>query len=142
MRFKLKCTPYIFVATTCFIAFTLSACDAKPKNALAQQQHFICKSLIDGFLKAQHLGQYELQNVHPIIQDAVSERQYIYRVSSDYQIRLTPQQKKLHFQCQHQDPQHYRVQFIHTDSQIVQPLIQLELPPKPIMRQLTAFSLE
>ena len=34
----------------------LSACDVQQQNQQVQQQHFVCKSLIDGFLKAENLG--------------------------------------------------------------------------------------
>jgi hypothetical protein len=142
MTLKFKCTHFVCLATTCLISLVLAACDSEPKNALAQQQHFICKSLIDGFLKAEHLGQYELQHFQPIIQNAVIERNYTYRVSADNQMRLvTPQQKKLHFQCQHAGNQSYTVKLLDPSNNTLQTLVHLNLPPRDVLKQLTAYSL-
>lgn len=51
---KTKINNVIGISSLLLSAALLSACDTPTRNQAAQQQHFICKSLIDGFLKAQH----------------------------------------------------------------------------------------
>lgn len=119
-----------------------AGCAPQPKNQLAQQQHYICKSLIEGFLKAGSLGQYELQHFQPALNNVVTQRYYTYRVKGDYQMKLNiPKQNKLNFQCQHDQAQHYVVQILSPDSSNIQQIIQFKLPSKQVMHQLTAFRL-
>lgn len=136
----------INVATfTCCLGFlmTLTACDSSPKNQLAQQQNFICKSLIDGFLKAESLGQYELLSFEPNIHDVVNQRNYIYRVSSDYRMKSNiPHQQRLQFQCKHDSAQRYSVNLLNPVNQRLHHIISLDLPPKETVQALTAFSIK
>lgn len=143
MKCHFKCQKAVFLPTICVLSFALGACDTKPQNALAHQQHFICKSLIEGFLKAEHLGQYQLEQVQPMIKNVVSTRNYIYRVSGENQIRLSsPQQKNLHFQCQHSKDQNYSVQLINRENNTQHNLIYLQVPPKQVIQQLSAYTVK
>jgi hypothetical protein len=45
---------------------TLMACQPEQHTQAQSQQNFICKSLIQGFLSAQKLTQYELEQIQPI----------------------------------------------------------------------------
>lgn len=134
--------------TTCcvlalFAISVLSACDVQMTNQQAQQQHFVCKSLIDGFLKAERLGRYELQHFQPTLHQTATERDYVYHVLDDYQMKLNvPRQQKLRFQCKHDGAQHYSVQLFNSEDQKSQHLISLNLPPAQTIQRLTAFALK
>lgn len=134
---------YITGTVVCIMgAILLSACAPQHPNQMVQQQHFICKSLIDGYLKAQHLGQYDLDKIEPTLEQQSPQRQYLYRVSSDHTIRLnSPQQRQLSFNCQQQSAQHYRIELKSTDSQQHYPLLSLDLPPEKEIKRLTAYQL-
>lgn len=120
----------------------LSACDSPTHNQAAQQQHFICKSLIDGFLKAQYLGQYQLNHIQPTLHTTASQRHYTYQVSSDSIAKLNmPKQNQLQFECQ-QNASHYSVELINTNQNSKQMLMRLDLPEAQTMKKLTAYSLE
>lgn len=120
-----------------------SGCAPQPKNQLAQQQHYICKSLIEGFLKAGSLGQYELQHFQPVLNEVVAQRYYTYRVKDDYQMKMNiPQQNKLNFQCHYNGNQRYTVQLFNPEHQSLQNLISLDLPPQKTIQKLTAFALQ
>ncbi|QIO07619.1 hypothetical protein [Acinetobacter lanii] len=143
MKCNFKCQDAVFLPIICVLSFALGACDSKPQNALAQQQHFICKSLIEGFLKAEHLGQYELEQIQPMIKNVVSTRNYIYRVSAENQIRFnSPQQKNLHFQCQHSKDQNYTVQLVNRENKTRHNLMYLQVPPKQVIQQLSAYAMK
>lgn len=121
----------------------LSACDIQQTNQQAQQQHFVCKSLIDGFLKAGNLGHYTLQKIQPTLNDKATERAYVYAVADDYLMKLNvPRQQKLKFNCQHDGAQRYTVQLLNVDKQTQQNLISLNLPPQQTIQTLTAFVLK
>lgn len=124
-------------------SFLLMACQPEPRNALAQQQHFICKSLIEGFLKTQQLGQYQLQQIQPSLQQSVVQRRYQYRISSDHQMRINmPQQHDLNFQCDQTSAQHFELKLLNHAQQNLQNLLSLDVPSQHTMNHLTAFALK
>lgn len=121
----------------------LSACDVQQTNQQAQQQHFVCKSLIDGFLKAGNLGHYTLQKIQPILNDTATERAYVYAVADDYLMKLNvPRQQKLKFNCQYEGTQRYTVQLFNPEHQRSENLISLDLPTQNTIQTLTAFALK
>ncbi|MFW1859414.1 hypothetical protein [Acinetobacter defluvii] len=123
--------------------FLLSACQPQTINQTAQQQHFICKSLIEGFLKTQHLGEYQLDHLQPTLQHTAASRAYTYRVSSDVNMRINiPKQQNLNFECQQKSAQHFNVQLIDQQQSIVQNVLSLNLPSQKTIDTLTAFALK
>lgn len=121
----------------------LSACDVEQTNQQAQQQHFVCKSLIDGFLKAGNLGHYTLQKIQPTLNDTATERAYVYAVADDYLMKLNvPRQQKLKFNCQYEGTQRYTVQLFNPEHQRSENLISLDLPTQNTIQTLTAFALK
>ena len=125
------------------ISFSLMACQPQASNALAQKQHFVCKSLIEGFLKTQQLGQYQLQHIQPTLHQTSAQRLYQYHVSSDYEMRtLMPQQQDLNFQCSQSSAQHFELKLLNHKQQEIQTLLSLELLPQKTMDNLTAFVLK
>ena len=125
------------------IGFLLMACQPQPSNALAQKQHFICKSLIEGFLKTQQLGQYQLQHIQPTLHETSAQRLYQYHVSSDHEMRtLMPQQQDLKFQCSQSSAQHFELKLLNHEQREIQTLLSLDLLPQKTMDNLTAFVLK
>lgn len=124
-------------------ALLLSACQPQATNQIAQQQHFICKSLIEGFLKTQRLGEYQLDHLQPTLQHAAPIRAYTYRVSSDIKMRLNmPTQQNLNFECQQDAAQHFEVRLVNQAENSKQNLLSLDLPPQKTIDTLTAFALK
>lgn len=127
---------------TFLIMGLLSACNIEPQNQQAQQQHFICKSLIEGFLKAENLGHYEIHKFQPTLHRPTIEREYFYTVAVDHRIKLNiPRQNKLRFNCQHNGNQRYTVQMYNPELRSLQNLISLDLPPQKTIQKLTTFAL-
>ena len=125
------------------ISFLLMACQPQASNALAQKQHFVCKSLIEGFLNIQQLGQYQLQHMQPTLHQTSAQRLYQYHVSSDHEMRtLMPQQQDLNFQCSQSSAQHFELKLLNHKQQEIQTLLSLELLPQKTMDKLTAFVLK
>ena len=125
------------------ISFLLMACQPQASNALAQKQHFVCKSLIEGFLKPQQLGQYQLQHMQPTLHQTSADRLYQYHVSSDHEMRtLMPQQQDLKFQCSQSSAQHFELKLLNHEQQEIQTLLSLDLLPQKTMDNLTAFALK
>lgn len=124
-------------------ALLLSACQPQATNQIAQQQHFICKSLIEGFLKTQRLGEYQLDHLQPSLQHTAPIRAYTYRVSSDINMRLNmPTQQNLNFECQQDAAQHFEVRLVNKAENSKQNLLSLDLPPQKTIDTLTAFALK
>lgn len=124
-------------------ALLLSACHPQATNQIAQQQHFICKSLIEGFLKTQRLGEYQLDHLQPSLQHTAPIRAYTYRVSSDITMRLNmPTQQNLNFECQQDAAQHFEVRLVNQAQNSKQNLLSLDLPPQKTIDTLTAFALK
>lgn len=125
------------------ISFLLMACQPQANNALAQKQHFVCKSLIEGFLKTQQLGQYQLQHMQPTLHQTSAQRLYQYHVSADHEMRIhMPQQQNLNFQCSQTSAQHFELKLLNHKQQEIQTLLSLDLLPQKTMDNLTAFALK
>lgn len=125
------------------ISFLLMACQPQASNALAQKQHFVCKSLIEGFLKTQQLGQYQLQHMQPTLHQTSAQHLYQYHVSSDHEMRIhMPQQQNLNFQCSQTSAQHFELKLLNHEQQEIQTLLSLDLLPQKTMDNLTAFALK
>jgi len=125
------------------ISFLLMACQPQANNALAQKQNFICKSLIEGFLKTQQLGQYQLQHLQPTLHQTSAQRLYQYHISADHEMRIhLPQQQNLNFQCSQTSAQHFELKLLNHEQQEIQTLLSLDLLPQKTMDNLTAFALK
>ena len=125
------------------VVLGLSACQPQQVNQAAQQQHFICKSLIEGFLKAQHLGEYQLDHLQPTLHQTASVRTYSYRASRDTTMKINiPTQQNLQFECQQNSAQHFEVQLVNSQQNSKQTLLSLDLPPQKTIDTLTAFVLK
>lgn len=127
------------IAYLCLISSLLMACQPTPINQANQQQSYVCKSLIEGFLKAQSLGQYELRSIHPDLEQAATKRTYTYKTASDISMRLnTPTQPWLNFQC-NQKGNHYNVQLLEAHRTEALPLLSLNLPEQKQIKRMTAY---
>lgn len=121
----------------------LAACQPQPSNSLAQKQHFICKSLIEGFLKTQNLGQYELQQIQPTLQETAAQRLYTYHMSSDNSMRVNiPRQQNLNFKCDQSSAQHFELKLLNHQKNEIQALLSLNVPPQKTIDTLTAYALK
>lgn len=125
------------------LALALSACQPQQVNQAAQQQHFVCKSLIEGFLKTQRLGNYQLDHLQPTLHQAVTVRHYHYRASGDQTVKINlPVQKNLEFKCQQTSAEHFEIHLITPQQPNTAPLLSLDLPPQKTIETLTAFALK
>ena len=125
-------------------AIALSACQPQG-NTVAQQQHFICSALIEGFLKAQNLTQYQLWHIQPALQHVASQRLYVYQAQTSYQPRLMPSQKKLRFNCEQNSAQQFQIKLAPSaeanGAVPEETLLSLQLPQPERMKQLTVYTL-
>lgn len=127
------------VVYLCLISSLLMACQPTPVNQANQQQSFVCKSLIEGFLKTQQLGQYELRSIEPKLDQTAAERTYVYKTASDVTMRVNaPVQPDLAFRCQQHNSQ-FAVQLIDAHTKDTLPLLSLNLPAQQTMRVMTAY---
>ena len=125
------------------IALGISACQPQKVNQVAQQQHFICKSLIEGFLKTQQLGYYQLDHLQPTLHQTANIRQYTYRAGSDQSSKINiPLQHNLAFECQQNSAQHFEVKLVNATQNTRQMILSLNLPPQKTIETLTAFALK
>ncbi|OTG64296.1 hypothetical protein [Acinetobacter silvestris] len=125
------------------MSFLFTACQPQATNSLAQKQHFICKSLIEGFLKTQQLGQYQLQHLQPTLHQASAQRLYRYHISSDQTMRINmPHQQDLNFACNQTSAQRFELKLLNQEQREIQTLLNLDLPPQKTIDTLTAFVLK
>ena len=121
----------------------VSACQPQQINRAAQQQHFICKSLIEGFLKTQRLGEYQLDHLQPTLHQMASVRAYSYRASRDTTMKVNiPAQQNLQFECLQNSAQHYEIKLVNPQQNSKQILLSLDLPSQKTIDTLTAFQLK
>lgn len=83
-----------------FCLLSLSACQPPHVSQQVQQQHFICKALIEGFLKTQNLTDYQFLSLAPSLTETSTQRTYQYRLNNEREMQMSlPRQKNLQFQC-------------------------------------------
>ncbi|OTG85085.1 hypothetical protein [Acinetobacter sp. ANC 4648] len=125
------------------ISFLFTACQPQATNSVAQKQHFICKSLIEGFLKTQQLGQYQLQHIQPTLHQTAAQRLYRYHMTSDNTMRINmPYQQDINFECNQTSAQRFELKLLNHEQQEIQTLVNLDLPPQKTIDTLTAFVLK
>lgn len=87
----------------------LSACQPTAVP-LQQRHHFVCKSLIEGYLKTQHLAQFELWKKQYIKMQLTHYMIYIYREPTVSGLVLgIPKPNEMEFQCYQNTSQQYVV---------------------------------
>lgn len=120
----------------------MSACQPQAINAVAQQQHQVCKSLIDGFLNIHQLGNYELDSIQPNLELNAQSRRYIFRTSSDNQIRINmPKQQNIEFICQQKQARNFELQLWDKQKNEAKSILSLQLPPQKLVDNLKAYSM-
>ena len=126
-----------------YIAFGLTACQPQQVNQAAQQQHFICKSLIEGFLKTQKLGEYQLNHLQPTLHQTAAKREYTYQASADHSMKINmPTQQNLKFECLQKNAEKFEILLVNPQQIQNQTLLSLSLPPQKTIDTLTAFALK
>lgn len=119
---------------------SISACTPNTTDPLVLQQDYICKSLIQGFLKTQQLSHYDLSNTTPDLRQISEQRIYRYKTTSDTNMRLNmPSQAHLIFRCDTQSNQ-YAIHLIRDQQQIH--VMSLSVPSAQDVRQWTAYRLK
>ncbi|RKG31936.1 hypothetical protein [Acinetobacter tianfuensis] len=121
-------------------ALALTACQPEQQTQANNQQNFVCKSLIHGFLSAQKLTQYELEQIQPVTASGFSQKLYIYKARSDTGINVMPQQTKLRFACEQMTARKFQIKLRQAQGPEY-PLLSVELPETQQMQQLTAYHL-
>ena len=133
MKFFMVLTLGLFVA----------ACQPQTLNQVTQQQHHICKSLIEGFLKIQNLGNYQFEEEIPNLHHTAQSRNYKFKTSPDNQMRLNmPKQQNLEFECIQNQAQHFEVKLLDKHHNQAKTILSLQLPLPKSIKTLTAYALQ
>lgn len=111
----------------------LSACQPKQHTA-AEQQKFVCRTLIDSFLKTQSMNDYRLDSMKPIHLDGLDDLLYTYTAQHRQQLNITPQQAKLQFECQKISARKFQIRLHPQETSMGSSpvLLRIELPEQPI----------
>ena len=84
------------------MTLVISACHPIQNDAQQHQSHFICQALIHGYLKAQHLGEYEVHQQT----NQLNRINYVYQKPTTSGLVLgIPPLQQIKFEC-HQSSQH------------------------------------
>lgn len=123
----------LYLLNLLILGIGLSACQPKQHTA-AEQQKFICRTLIDSFLKTQLMNDYRLDSMKPIRSDGLDNLLYTYTAQHRQQLNITPQQSKLRFNCQKLSARKFQIRLhqlepSHLNSLV---LLRIELPKQPI----------
>lgn len=117
--------------------FLLSACQPTQPSP-EQQQNFVCKALIEGYLKAQQLGQFQLSEKQHNKENPVAQINYIYRQPTVNGMMLgLYKPAEIKFQCQLNGKHHYLIQWLDSNSAAI-PLLSINLPQTKSINTLQA----
>lgn len=109
----------------------MTACNSEHTDKVANQQHLVCKSLIDGYLRSQQAGQFELENMQPTLYTQSKSREYSYHISSDNAAKFNVSaNQRLKFLCEQSADQHYVLNLVDPKTQVHTQLLTLDLPLK------------
>ena len=126
----------------CTCSALFQGCSQQNQSAAEQQQNFICNALIEGFLKAQNLTQYELRLIQPVSAGALNEKIYVYGASQGSRQNLGGQPSKLRFACQQISARQIQIK-LHDPKQPAQQmdiLLSIELPQPLKLQRAAAFN--
>lgn len=122
-----------------FCVLNLSACQPQKVSQQVQQQHFICKALIEGFLKTQNLNDYQFLSLQPSLTETATQRTYEYRLNDERQMQINlPNKKHLEFQCDQSSAKHFKISLA-GEGHVMLSLMHLDLPQASTLQQLTAY---
>lgn len=112
----------------CSVLLLLAGCEKPTATQIQQQRHsFICKSLIDGYLNAQHLGQFKFWEQQQL--NAQQNVEYIYRQPTVHGVMLgILQQPEIRFQCRKEAQQQYVLEVLDTKLNQALPVLTVHLP--------------
>ena len=110
----------------------LNACQPVQSIA-AQQQNFVCKALIEGYLKAQQFNNFELRKEKREELHSTDQITYLYwQATLSGRMLGIPKPAELTFQCQRISSQHYRIQSLDASAKVT-PLFTIHLPESPLI---------
>ena len=122
-----------------FCLLSLSACQPPRVSQQVQQQHFICKALIEGFLKTQNLTDYQFLSLAPSLTETSTQRTYQYRLNNEREMQMNlPHQKNLQFQCDQSSAENFKISLAGEGDAMLS-LIQLDLPKASTLELLNAY---
>lgn len=122
-----------------FCLCNLAACQPHKVSQQVQQQHFICKSLIEGFLKTQNLNDYQFLSLAPSLTETAAQRIYQYRMSNERHMQMNlPNLQSIAFQCDQHSAAHFEILLIDQNHSLLS-LMQLDLPQAASRQALTAL---
>ncbi|APX64163.1 hypothetical protein [Acinetobacter schindleri] len=113
---------------------SLLGCEKKTMTVADQQQDFICKSLIQGFLNTQKLPHYAIDMQMDRIQTKFS-----YTAQPNQSQARTPRQGTLGFDCILQKRE-VKLSLVDPISSQVHVILTLNLPSEAQMKRLTAYT--
>lgn len=128
----------LYLLNLLILGIGLSACQPKQQSAI-EQQKFVCRTLIDSFLKTQSMNDYRLDSMKPIRSDGLDNLLYTYKAPQSHHLNITPQQAKLQFNCQKIAERKFQIklhfpQNLLPDSSI---LLAIELPKQQLKPLIT-----
>lgn len=122
-----------------FCLLSLSACQPPHVSQQVQQQHFICKALIEGFLKTQNLTDYQFLSLAPSLTETSTQRTYQFRLNNEREMQMNlPHQKNLQFQCDQSSAENFKISLAGEGDAMLS-LIQLDLPKASTLELLSAY---
>ena len=122
-----------------FCLLSLSACQPPHVSQQVQQQHFICKALIEGFLKTQNLTDYQFLSLAPSLTETSTQRTYQYRLNNEREMQMNlKRQKNLQFQCDQSSAENFKISLAGEGDAMLS-LIQLDLPKASTLEMLSAY---
>lgn len=116
----------------------LSACEPKQQSAV-EQQNFICRTLIEGFLKTQSMSHYQLKQVDSLHSTTGNDQIYTYTRQQYGNLHLMPQQTTLQFNCQKYSARKFQIKLHHAQQTIADTavLLKIELPEQQMKSFIT-----
>ena len=120
----------------CVSFFSLSGCQPETTQQINQQQNFMCKFLISGFLKAVRLPLYRIQLER--VQHLHTQLHYI--AHPEHYQSLMPQQQQLQLHCT-QKAGFIFLDLIDPQTHHPERVLSLKTPEAPLVKRLTAYHL-
>ncbi len=123
----------VYILILLILGIGMSACQPKQLSAI-EQQKFVCRTLIDGFLKTQSMNHYRLGQIEPIDSSSSNDLLYTYKAQQHGQLHIRPRQATLQFDCQKRSARTFQIKLHQSENSVNDSalLLRIELPEKQL----------
>lgn len=125
------------ILSVLLLGAALTACESQQPSAI-EQQKFVCRTLIDGFLKTQAISDYQLDDIETVNSERLTHLLYTYKAPQSHHLH---QRVNLQFDCQKMAERKFQIKLRFPQNLLSEAAMVLAIElPKQSLKPLTTYA--